>query len=207
MSLPSSWSPSLIPVQLLPLLLVFALSLLLLLLVKSDKYNYLIWSTAMALENIGLGFPWSWVNTRASAFVAGTVNEKRKRSSHARSSASAPNGSAKHGRSLYLHLHTSGITVHADTHKPEGPDDGYFPGLVNISGTYCFMNSTIQVGVVICQAELMPINSMNQAIASLCYLQPHIEATHAKAEALDVPTPVIDALRDLLHCKPLNRPF
>lgn len=25
------------------------------------------------------------------------------------------------------------------------PDDGYYPGLVNISGTYCFMNATLQV--------------------------------------------------------------
>lgn len=41
-----------------------------------------------------------------------------------------------------------------------------------------------------------------QALASLSYLQPHIEAVHAKAEALDVPTPVIDALKDLLHGAP-----
>lgn len=34
-------------------------------------------------------------------------------------------------------------------------------------------------------------------MASLSYLQPHIDAVHAKAEALDVPTPVIDALQDL----------
>lgn len=34
-------------------------------------------------------------------------------------------------------------------------------------------------------------------MASLSYLQPHIDAIHAKAEAYDVPTPVIDALQDL----------
>jgi ubiquitin carboxyl-terminal hydrolase 1 len=38
-------------------------------------------------------------------------------------------------------------------------------------------------------------------MASLCYLQPHIDAIHAKAEALDVPTPVVDALRELLQCE------
>lgn len=27
----------------------------------------------------------------------------------------------------------------------KGSDDGHYPGLVNISGTYCFMNSTLQV--------------------------------------------------------------
>ncbi|KAI0248815.1 hypothetical protein BJV78DRAFT_1276405 [Lactifluus subvellereus] len=57
----------------------------------------------------------------------------------------------------------------------------FYPGLVNISGTYCFMNSTMQ------------------ALASLSYLQPHIDAIHAKAEAVDIPTPVVDALRDLLQ--------
>ena len=31
--------------------------------------------------------------------------------------------------------------------ESNGTDDGYYPGLVNISGTYCFMNSTLQVGV------------------------------------------------------------
>ena len=36
-------------------------------------------------------------------------------------------------------------------------------------------------------------------MASLSYLQPHINAIHAKAEALDVPTPVIDALQELFR--------
>ncbi|KAF6758403.1 hypothetical protein DFP72DRAFT_1107022 [Ephemerocybe angulata] len=67
-----------------------------------------------------------------------------------------------------------------------GYDDAYYPGLVNISGTYCFMNA------------------MLQALASLSYLQPHIDAIHAKAEALDVPTPVVDTLKELLH--DLNTP-
>ena len=33
----------------------------------------------------------------------------------------------------------------------------------------------------------------------MSYLQPHIDAIHAKAEAVDIATPVVDALRDLLH--------
>ena len=35
-------------------------------------------------------------------------------------------------------------------------------------------------------------------MASLSYLQPHIEAIHSRAERLDVPTPVVDTLRDAL---------
>jgi len=41
-----------------------------------------------------------------------------------------------------------------------------------------------------------------QALASLSYLQPHLDAINAKAEALDVPTPVIDALQELFRRKP-----
>ncbi|KAF9238795.1 hypothetical protein BU15DRAFT_88241 [Melanogaster broomeanus] len=69
-----------------------------------------------------------------------------------------------------------------------GPEvsDGYYPGLVNISGTYCFMNSTIQ------------------AMASLSYLQPYLVSAHGKAVQLDVPSPVIDALLTLLQ--DLNTP-
>lgn len=33
----------------------------------------------------------------------------------------------------------------ADTVYDSASDEGYYPGLVNISGTYCFMNSTLQV--------------------------------------------------------------
>ncbi|KAJ7772434.1 hypothetical protein B0H16DRAFT_169623 [Mycena metata] len=58
--------------------------------------------------------------------------------------------------------------------------DARFPGLVNMSGTHCFMNSTLQ------------------ALASLHALPPYLLAIRARAEATDVPTPVVDALLDLL---------
>ena len=46
-----------------------------------------------------------------------------------------------------------------------------------------------------------------QAMASLTYLQPHVEEIHARAEALDVPTPVVDALRDVLIGKHVTLPI
>ncbi|VDC00013.1 unnamed protein product [Peniophora sp. CBMAI 1063] len=69
-----------------------------------------------------------------------------------------------------------------------GPADAgaHYTGLVNVSGTYCFMNSTMQ------------------ALASLSYLRPYLDAVHARAEELDYPSPVTDALRDLLQT--LNEP-
>ncbi|CAE6468743.1 unnamed protein product [Rhizoctonia solani] len=57
---------------------------------------------------------------------------------------------------------------------------GCYPGLVNISGTYCFFNSTVQ------------------AFASLSSLQPQIEEIYKNAEDWDVSTPVLDALRKVL---------
>ncbi|KAK6981642.1 USP domain-containing protein, partial [Favolaschia claudopus] len=65
-------------------------------------------------------------------------------------------------------------------------EDVYFPGLVNMSGTHCFMNSTLQ------------------ALAALSHLPPYLHAIRTRAEALDVPTPVVDALIDLLAA--LNTP-
>lgn len=61
------------------------------------------------------------------------------------------------------------------------------------------MNSTLQVcGLFFINfAYLNP--KLSQALASLTYLQPQIDAIHAKAEALDVPTPVIDALHELFN--------
>lgn len=34
-----------------------------------------------------------------------------------------------------------------DSDPEEDEDDGYYPGIVNISGTYCFMDSTLQVRI------------------------------------------------------------
>ena len=70
------------------------------------------------------------------------------------------------------------------------------------------MNSTLQVRGSACFPNQPTILSLSilwfeffQALASLTYLQPHLDAIIAKAEALDVPTPVIDALQDLFQRK------
>lgn len=113
--------------------------------------------------------PWLWLSASGDGSSArGSTREKKKSKKHGvrtRAEQAALNGSAKHGSEK---------------------DGEYYSGLVNTSGTYCFMNSTLQ------------------ALASLTYLQPHIDAIHAKAEVLDVPTPIIDALQDLF--RRLNTP-
>ncbi|KAL1672519.1 hypothetical protein EV122DRAFT_294823 [Schizophyllum commune] len=104
--------------------------------------------------------PWNWGTGSAAGAGERGVRRRRKGKGTRRGSAASETG-------------TSGT----DT---DSPLDGYYPGLVNISGTYCYMNSTLQ------------------ALASLSYLRPHLDLISAKAEALDVATPVVDALRELL---------
>ena len=57
------------------------------------------------------------------------------------------------------------------------------------------ITSTLSFYQYICTVQL----TVCKAMASLSYLQPHIDAIHAKAVALDVPSPVVDALQDLMH--------
>ncbi|EGO02282.1 hypothetical protein SERLA73DRAFT_49623 [Serpula lacrymans var. lacrymans S7.3] len=123
----------------------------------------------MVFEVLDSLLHWSW--SYGSSTSTSSHESKKLKKKHVRSRAEqiALNGYAKPG------------STNGEEHV-----EGHYPGLVNISGTYCFMNSTLQ------------------AMASLSYLQPYIDAVHAKAEALDVPSPVIDALQDLL--RDLNSP-
>ncbi|KAH7098792.1 hypothetical protein BKA62DRAFT_711907 [Auriculariales sp. MPI-PUGE-AT-0066] len=116
----------------------------------------------MVLESLGLGALFGWGNnTRSDTEPSSEKRKLKKKTRHSR------------GRSDDLPAR----------HESSGD---IYPGLVNVSGTYCFMNSTLQ------------------ALASLSYLQPQIDDMHQRAVELDVPTPVIDAVREILH--QLNTP-
>ncbi|KIJ57176.1 hypothetical protein M422DRAFT_23274 [Sphaerobolus stellatus SS14] len=119
----------------------------------------------MVLENLGLGFAWNWLYGGSSSKDSAQGREGRvlKKKPIRRADQLA---AARAERNL---------------------TEGYYPGLINISGTYCFMNSTVQ------------------ALASLSYLQPYLEVIHSRAERFDVPTPVLDALLELLT--ELNTPI
>ncbi|KAF9448963.1 cysteine proteinase [Macrolepiota fuliginosa MF-IS2] len=158
--------------QIAPVVVLLFVPTLVLLAATSFHPAHLFRRFAMGLESIGLSL--SWILT--SSTKPGTPPSPNKSSNDKKAK--------KHIRSRNEQLAQNGSAQHAaDTN---GQDEGYYPGLVNISGTYCFMNSTLQ------------------ALASLTYLQPHIDAINAKAEVLDVPTPVIDALKDLF--RRLNKP-
>ncbi|KAI3611686.1 hypothetical protein WG66_007653 [Moniliophthora roreri] len=143
--------------QLFPFFVLFIVPFTVIFLVKSaPSPKSLLYFIVMVLESLGLVLPWNWGHGSGSTT---SVTHPEKRRSKKKAS------KASEGVELSIYGH----------------GEGYYPGLVNISGTYCFMNSTVQ------------------ALSSLSYLQPHLDAIHEKAELLDVPTPVIDTLRDLLH--------
>ncbi|KAH9948773.1 hypothetical protein B0H21DRAFT_689520 [Amylocystis lapponica] len=121
----------------------------------------------MVIEALNLALPWNWFDSHS------VPSSPEKRRSH-----------RKTPRTRAEQLARDAPERRAST--GEARSEGYYPGLINISGTFCFMDSTLQ------------------AMASLSYLQPYIETIHSTAEALDVPTPVIDALRKLLDT--LNTP-
>ncbi|KIP06168.1 hypothetical protein PHLGIDRAFT_91230 [Phlebiopsis gigantea 11061_1 CR5-6] len=126
----------------------------------------------MVLQGLGAVLPWNWTSGSRERKVSEkkdpVVRTRVEQMAQTNGSAAAP---SKEQRDEQRH----------DGASEDAQDDSYYPGIVNISGTYCFMNSTLQ------------------ALASLSYFQPQIEAIHTRAEELDVPTPVIDAIRDILH--------
>ncbi|KAK4684463.1 ubiquitin carboxyl-terminal hydrolase 1, partial [Tremellales sp. Uapishka_1] len=73
-----------------------------------------------------------------------------------------------------------------DTRLAGLADAVYFPGMVNLSGTLCYMNSVLQ------------------ALASLPSLLDHLARITNLAVEVDLPTPVIDSLLDIL--RDLNTP-
>ncbi|TFK68489.1 cysteine proteinase [Pluteus cervinus] len=135
---------------------------------QSTRLNYYI---PMVLDGVSSILPWNWGSGGSSG-------------SSGRSSHHGKGKGRKHIRSRAEQQAMNGR--HDSDSGKESEDDGYYPGLVNISGTYCFLNSTLQ------------------ALSSLSYLKPHIDAIHDKAVALDVPSPVTDALQNVL--RDLNTP-
>ncbi|KAF7294218.1 USP domain-containing protein [Mycena chlorophos] len=124
---------------------------------------------------LGALLPWNWAN-----------HDKQSSSSTSQSRESTP-GKPVRIRTRAEQVATTTKPVREKSPpKQDSAQDALFPGLVNMSGTHCFMNSTLQ------------------ALASLSFLTPYLLSIRTRAEALDVPTPVVDALIDLLD--QLNTP-
>ena len=120
--------------QLFPLVVVVGFPLLFLAFPWRALSNYI----AMVFEGL---MPWNWGTGSAAGAGERRVRRRRKGKGTRRGSAASETGTSEtgacwNGRSL---LEADGAV---DT---DSPLDGYYPGLVNISGTYCYMNSTLQV--------------------------------------------------------------
>ena len=123
--------------QILPLLFVFVLAPLLALGTYRKAGSTLPWLVAMLFENLGIGVAWSWLyNHDAPPSTRGKKSSRKKHLRRADQVAAKPDSKPSHIRIVCaIVIFSPGI------HENEG----YYPGLVNISGTYCFLNSTLQV--------------------------------------------------------------
>lgn len=128
--------------QLAPLLVFLLIPLLVLSLATAANGSFLSYSIAMVLES--LGFVWGWSNGHSVPGPTTTHQRKKSKKSHharTRTEQISSNGSAKHGAHADHPYVCNLRSLPTDSTK----DKDYYPGLVNISGTYCFMNSTVQV--------------------------------------------------------------
>ncbi|KAH8096636.1 hypothetical protein BXZ70DRAFT_945473 [Cristinia sonorae] len=148
--------------QIAPLVVVVVLPLILL--TAQPHIAHLIRQLYMVLESLASVLPWNWGSGSSTSGSVADRNKLKKRVVRTRA------------EQIVAGQDVSGSSSDVSYFE------GYYPGLVNLSGSYCFMNSTLQ------------------AMASLSYLQPHIDQVFNKAESLStiVHTPVIDELRELL---------
>lgn len=153
--------------QLAPFLVLFLIPCLVLLLFHNltshytqRSRSYLLWSAAMVLESLGLGLPWNWTranglyhSSSSAAASSSSVNGHERKKSKKKNvrtrvqqqqQVGVANGHARPGKYTHPLQHKYLNLFCSDSSKSNGVDDGYYPGLVNISGTYCFMNSTLQ---------------------------------------------------------------
>lgn len=171
----SSLTSSYILQQFLPLLVLIGAPLFVLLF--RHYCHQLLFIVRMGLEGLGLGFLWNWGSGESS---------QSGQNDHGNHGAGSKDRRKKKAARTKKEQGLNGNSIHGDEDEDEDDYDVYYPGLVNVSGTYCFLNSVLQ------------------AMASLAYLEPHLDAIQAKAIELDVPTPVVDTLKETLQI--LNSP-
>jgi ubiquitin carboxyl-terminal hydrolase 1 len=134
--------------QILPLLIVFILAPLLALGTYHRAGSAFPWLVAMLFENLGLGFVWSWVyNHDAPSSTRAKKSSRKKHMRRADQVAAKPE--SKPPRRTHVCMRATLIFV-----PGINENERYYPGLVNISGTYCFLNSTLQVCSVVATATL-----------------------------------------------------
>jgi len=128
--------------QLAPLVVFFLFPLLVLVFFQALRRISLRPSTIiMVLETFGFTFPWSWGSSQSGSSSPHDSKKLRKKHIRSRAEHLELNGYARPGTPMIC---GQPIALNTTVEGRTGPPEGYYPGLVNISGTYCFMNSTLQ---------------------------------------------------------------
>jgi hypothetical protein len=128
--------------QILPLAVVFLIPLLALTVANSAAIS---WQLSMVFDSLSSLFSWSSSSSRDS----GDDRKKLRRKGQVKTRAEQVallNGDAVH--QCTSRSQKFGFTIYLTTQLAKVKSDRYYPGLVNMSGTYCFMNSTVQVRCV-----------------------------------------------------------
>jgi hypothetical protein len=152
--------PSTVAQQFAPFAVLFTLLVLPLLVLNSPFLLEVSFNPGLALKmvleylnldivwNGNWNFPWSSVGRRENVGQGrsrtGGISSKSNREQLTRPDDSTGTQVASSGKSQYLHTRSSLSLIYMITHCVT-LESLYFPGLVNISGTYCFMNSNLQV--------------------------------------------------------------
>ena len=123
--------------------LVFLILIPTLILFLNSHRHAISSAVLMVLESLAVILPWNWSDTSSTS--SGSARKLR-RKAHTRSRDDQVARTSSTGV-LYPPLGVYFLTSISFTLSAshEGPNEGYYHGLVNISGTYCFMNSTMQV--------------------------------------------------------------
>jgi ubiquitin carboxyl-terminal hydrolase 1 len=128
--------------QLAPIVVLLAVPLLVL-----YGQNYFREFALQMLAVASSALPWNWSSIYEHGPLSPNPKKKlpiRTRAEQLAARTDARSGACCAARSSYKRAHFDNIS-----NLPVTPSDGekslFYPGLVNISGTYCFMNSTMQV--------------------------------------------------------------
>ncbi len=125
--------------QLFPYIVLFAFPVLLVTATTCVRRTINAPAISMGLDSLGFSAPWTWFsNGRADPRP---VHSHHHHQSNRKSKKLKKAVVIKKGAVILRSFSSGYLTFCVE----EDVGDGYYPGLVNISGTYCFMNSTIQV--------------------------------------------------------------
>lgn len=145
--------------QLAPLVVILVLPLLVL-----YGRNYLSEFAFHMITVASSALPWNW----SSIYEHGSIiaKPKKKPAVHTRAEQLAARADGRSGASPIKHLYIS-PRQSLKQPFPKGTNDAsegekglFYPGLVNISGTYCFMNSTMQVRPALHPVMFVPVNTI-----------------------------------------------